>query len=146
MKSFFKNLLSGLLRWMPGPMGVVHAIDGDQTLSGRALIGVEHHTASDTLLARENGTLHTNKGATGTIALTLPAAVAGMHFYFAVLAAFALQIEPASGEVISLPSNGVPEAADDYIVADALRETVHLVCVETGAWAVMGFTGTWTGQ
>lgn len=121
-------------------------IVGDPTLNGRAYLGVEHHTASDTLLARENGTVHTNKGASGTVVLTLPAAVAGMHFYFAVLAAFALQIEPASGEVISLPSTGVPESADDYISADALRETVHLVCVEDGAWAVMGYTGTWSGQ
>jgi hypothetical protein len=121
-------------------------VDGDETLNGRARIGVEHHTVADTLLARESGTLHTNKGATGTIALTLPAALAGMHFKFAVLAAGALQIEPATGEVISLPSNGVPEAANDYIVADLLRETVELVCVEDGAWAVYGFTGTWTGQ
>jgi len=121
-------------------------IAGDQTLNGRALISAEHHTASATLAAAENGTLHTNKGAIGTIALTLPAAVVGMQFYFAVLAAQILQIEPAAGEVISLPSNGIPEAADDYIAADALRETVHLMCVETGAWAVMGYTGTWTGQ
>lgn len=121
-------------------------IAGGQTLNGRAPISAEHHTASATLTAAECGTLHTNKGAAGTIALTLPPATIGLHFYFAVLAAQALQIEPAAGEVISLPSNGVPEAADDYIVADALRETVHLMCVETGAWAVMGSTGTWTGQ
>ena len=121
-------------------------MDGDETLNGAALLRCEHHTASDTLTRAENGSIHTNKGAGGTIALTLPAAVVGMHFYFAVLAAQILQIEPAAGEVISLPSDGIPEAADDYIAANALRETVHLMCVETGAWAVMGYTGTWTGQ
>lgn len=121
-------------------------IAGDQSLNGRARIQGEHHTADATLTAAENGTLHTNKGATGTVVLTLPPAVLGLHFYFAVLAAQALRIEPAAGEVISLPSTGVPESADDYITADALRETVHLMCVETGAWAVMGYTGTWTGQ
>jgi hypothetical protein len=121
-------------------------VDGDQSLNGRAMIGVEHHTADDTLTAAENGTLHTNKGAAGTIVLTLPAAVEGLHFYFAVLAAQQLRINPAGSEVISLPSNGVPEGAGEYIVADALRETVHVMCVETGAWAVMGYTGTWTGE
>lgn len=117
-----------------------------QSLNGSQPIGTQHHTVADTLKAGECGTLHTNKGASGAIALTLPPAVAGLHFYFAVLAAQELQIEPHTGEVISLPSTGVPEAANDYIKADALRETVHLMCVEDGAWAVMGYTGTWTGQ
>jgi len=121
-------------------------VDGDETLNGAALLRVEHHTVADTLLRRENGSIHSNKGASGTIALTLPAAVVGMHFYFYIGAAQILQIEPASGEVISLPSTGVAEAADDYIAADAIGETVHLMCCETGKWAVMGFTGTWTGQ
>jgi hypothetical protein len=117
-----------------------------QTLATRGVLTAEHHTAADTLTANENGTIHTNKGATGTIALTLPAATAGLHFYFYVGAAFALQIEPASGETISLPSTGVAEAANDYISADAVGETVHLMCCEDGTWAVMGYTGTWSGQ
>lgn len=115
-------------------------------LISRYLMDVEHHTALDTLTAAETGTIHTNKGASGTFALTLPPAVEGMQFYFYVAEAQALQIEPASGETISLPSSGVPEAANDYIVADLEGESVHLVCCETGKWAVMGFTGTWTGQ
>lgn len=121
-------------------------IAGGQSLNGRGLIAGEHHTADFTLTAAENGTLHTNKGAAGTISAQLPAAVLGLHYYFAVLAAQQLRIEPNGSEVISLPSNGVPESAGDYIVADALRETVHIMCVEDGAWAVMGYTGTWTGQ
>ncbi len=121
-------------------------IAGGQSLNGRGVLGLEHHTAAATLTAAENGTIHTNKGATGTFALTLPAATAGLHFYFYIGAAQILQIEPAAGEFISLPSTGVAEAADDYIAADAIGETVHLMCCETGKWAVMGFTGTWTGQ
>lgn len=117
-----------------------------QTLATRGVLTGEHHTAADTLTAAENGTIHTNMGASGTFALTLPAATVGLHFYFYVAEAQALQIEPASGETISLPSSGVPEAANDYIVADLEGESVHLMCCETGKWAVMGFTGTWTGQ
>lgn len=116
------------------------------SLNGSGVRGVEHHTAADTLKAGENGTVHTNKGAAGTIALTLPPGVVGMSFFFYVGAAQILQIEPAAGEFISLPSTGVAEAADDYIAADAIGETVHLMCCETGKWAVMGYTGTWSGQ
>lgn len=117
-----------------------------QTLSGRGLIGVEAHIVADTLTAAENGTCHTNTGATGTFAITLPSAVVGLHYYFYIGAAQILQIEPATGETISLPSTGVPEAANDYIAADAIGESVHLMCCKAATWAVMGFTGTWTGQ
>lgn len=107
---------------------------------------VEAHTAADTLTAAETGTVHTNTGASGTLALTLPAATVGLQFYFYVGAAQILQIEPATGETISLPSDGVPEAADDYIAANAIGETCHLMCCKAGTWACMGFTGTWTAQ
>lgn len=121
-------------------------IAGGQSMNGRGVLGLEAHTASASLTAAENGTIHTNTGASGTIALTLPAATVGLHFYFAIGAAQILQIEPASGETISLPSTGVAEAADDYIAADAIGETVHLMCCIAGKWQVMGYTGTWSGQ
>lgn len=115
-----------------------------QTLAMRGLIDVEAHTADDTLTANENGTCHTNTGAGGAITLTLPAAVVGLHYYFGVGAAQQLRIDPNGSETISLPSNGVPGSGGSYIVADAVGETVHLMCVKAGNWAVMGYTGTWT--
>lgn len=124
-------------------------IAGGQSLNGRAPIAVEHHTADATLTAAECGTLHTNKGAGGAISLTLPAASAanlGLRYRFYVGAAQQLKVEPNGTDVISLPSSGVAEAAGDYIVADAIGETVEVVAVDTGVWAVYGFTGTWTGQ
>lgn len=115
-------------------------------LISRYVPTVEAHTALDTLTASETGTVHTNTGASGTFALTLPPATVGLQFYFAIGAAQILQIEPATGETISLPSTGVPEAANDYIAADAIGETVHLMCCVAGHWNCMGFTGTWSGQ
>lgn len=117
-----------------------------QTLSGRAPITVQAKTAAYTATVAENGTCFTNTGASGTFAITLPPATVGLHYYFAIGAAQILQIEPATGGTISLPSNGVPETADDYIAADAIGETVHLMCCVAGHWNVMGFTGTWTAQ
>jgi hypothetical protein len=74
----------------------------------------------------------------------LPAATVGQEFFFYVGAAQELRIDPAASETISLPSSGVAGAGGAYLVADAVGETVHLLCGKAGTWAVMGFTGTWT--
>lgn len=117
-----------------------------QSLNGRGAISVEAHVADDTLTVAENGTAHTNTGATGTVVLTLPVATVGLHFYFYVGAAFELRLDPNGSETISLPSSGVPGAAGKYLVADLAGETVRLVCAVAGSWAVFGFTGTWSAQ
>lgn len=117
-----------------------------QTLNGRAAITVQAKTADYTVKTSENGTAFTNTGASGAVVLTLPAATVGLHYYFGVGAAQALRIDPNGTETISLPSNGVPGAAGKYLEADAAGETVHLMCVVAGNWAVMGYTGTWTAQ
>jgi hypothetical protein len=116
------------------------------TLNGRAIGSVEAHTADDTLTTAENGTFHTNAGASGTITLALPASTAGMRFIFGVRAAQQLRIDPNGTETISLPSSGVPGAAGKYLVADAVGETVDLFCFAAGSWAVLGYTGTWTAE
>lgn len=106
----------------------------------------EAHTANDTLTASETGSTHTNNGAAGAITLTLPAAVVGLEFYFQVLAAQELRIDPNGTETISLPSSGVAGAAGKYLTADAVGESLHLLCCKAGTWAVMGFTGTWAHE
>jgi hypothetical protein len=111
-----------------------------------ALRTVEAHTADDTLLAAESGSVHTSVGAGGAITLTLPVAVVGLEFWFYVGAAQELRIDPNGSETISLPSNGVPGAAGKYLTANAIGESVHLVCAKAGTWAAFGFTGTWTAE
>lgn len=107
---------------------------------------IEAHPTDDTLTAAESGSVHTNAGASGAVVLTLPAAVVGLEFFFGVRVAQQLRIDPSGSETISLPSTGVPGAAGKYLVADAIGETVHLLCVAAGTWAVMGYTGTWTAE
>jgi hypothetical protein len=77
---------------------------------------------------------------------SLPVAKAGLHYYFVVGAAQELRIDPNGTETISLPSTGVAGAAGKYLSADAVGESVHLVCWKDGTWAVMGYTGTWTAE
>lgn len=115
-----------------------------QTLNGRGLQDVEAHTASDTLTTIENGTAHTNTGAAGAITLTLPAATVGLRFTFGVGVAQELRIDPNGTETISDSATGVPGAAGKYIGADAIGETLDIVCLKAGNWNVVGKTGTWS--
>ena len=117
-----------------------------QTLSGRGPIEFTAKTAAYTVLTTENGTGFTNTGAAGAITLTLPAATVGLHYYFRVSVAQELRIDPDGTETISLPSDGVPGAAGKYLTANAIGETVHLVCAVAGSWSVFGHTGTWTAE
>lgn len=108
--------------------------------------GVITKTADHTLTAADNGATVTNTGASGTITFTLPVAKPGLKFSARVSVAQALRLDPNGTETISLPSSGVPGAAGKYLVADAIGETVQLVCVVAGSWSVVGYTGTWTAE
>ena len=112
----------------------------------RGVAGVEAHTAADTLTVAESGSGHTNTGASGAVTLTLPAATVGLEYYFMVGAAQELRLDPDGTETISLPSSGVAGAAGKYLTANAAGESVHIVCMVAGSWAVFGFTGTWTAE
>lgn len=117
-----------------------------QTLNGRAAITVQAKTANYTITTAENGTIFTNKGASAARVFSLPPATVGLNYYFYVGAAQELRIDPDGTETISLPSTGVAGAAGKYLSADAVGETVRLVCCEAGTWAVFGYTGTWTAE
>ena len=102
----------------------------------------EAHTALDTLTHAESGSVHSNLGATGEITLTLPDdATAGCKFFFVVMAAFELRIDPGAGHAIYI--NGALQEADYYITADAINESVMLVSDGTN-WVAIGAVGTWT--
>lgn len=116
------------------------------TLNGRGPIEFTPKTANYTVLGNDSGSGFTNAGAAGAITFALPAAVPGLRYVFSVEAAQELRIDPNGTETISLPSNGVPGAAGKYLTANAIGETVELVCAVAGSWRVLGFTGTWTAE
>ena len=115
------------------------------TLNGCNTLNVTAHTTSFTLTANDNGSCHTNAGATGAIVATLPAATPGLYFFFSVAAVQELRIDPAALETISLVSSGVPGVGGKYLTADAIGETVTLRCFVAGNWASSG-NGTWTAE
>lgn len=120
---------------------------GNLTVHGQYKHTVEAKTANYTIVDNtDNGKLFTNTGASGAITFSLPAATVGMRYRFFVGAAQELRIDPNGTETISLPSTGVAGAAGKYLVADAIGETVELVCAVAGSWACFGYTGTWTAE
>jgi hypothetical protein len=116
------------------------------TLNGRGPIEFQAKAADYTVKTSESGSGFTNTGAAAVVTFALPAAVVGDHYYFYVNDTDGIRIDPNGTETISLPSSGVPGAAGKYLTADAIGESVHLVCAVAGSWAVFGYTGTWTAE
>lgn len=107
---------------------------------GLGSVVVEAHTANDTLTVAESGSLHTNEGAAGDITLTLPAAAAGLHFYFQVVTGTVnLQIAPGAGDSVRV----VATSGSTNARSSTKGHCVHFVAVNANEWVAQSFTGTW---
>ena len=101
---------------------------------------IEAHTVDDTLTEAESGSIHTNRGATGVITLTLPAAAAeGTKFTFAVQAAQQFRVDPQTATI----RDNCGQTADKYKWADAVGECLVLVADSNGDWMTVAKNGTW---
>lgn len=104
---------------------------------------VVHKTADATLTRAQSGTLFTNLGASGAIALTLPQdAEQGDFFHFTVAAAQELRIDPGAAGAVYI--SGAKQTDNKYISADDECESVELVCIGNNDWLARHVTGTWT--
>ncbi len=101
-------------------------------------------TDGATLTPAQSGAVISNLGASGAATFVLPPAIAGLEFIFLVEVAQELRIDPDGTETIALPATGVQQAAGKYIVADAIGERIHIVCVSAGTWDAIAHAGTWT--
>lgn len=103
---------------------------------------IEHHTADDTLLKEETGSVHTNLGEDGTMTLTLPQdGWAGCRYWFVVMAAHALRIDPGAAGAIYI--GGAKQTDNKYVWADDEGESILLVADGNGDWVSLFATGTW---
>lgn len=95
--------------------------------------------ASATLAATDTGKVFTNKGAVGTVQLTLPVAKFGMWFTFAVFAAQTFEVLPGSGAKINGGSTKISAAGSQALVGVAT-----VACLDGTNWYATDLTGTWT--
>lgn len=100
--------------------------------------------ATITAAQANRGIVVTNVGAGAAVTYALPPATLGMKVIAIVKAAQELRLDPNGTETISLPSTGVQSAAGAYITADAVGESVTLICTVAGTWDALGAVdGTW---
>jgi hypothetical protein len=104
---------------------------------------IEAHTADDTLMAAESGSVHTNLGASATVTLTLPAlAPPGTVFSFAVQAAQQLRIDPGTAAI----RDDSGQTADKYKSAGTIGASLTIIADSAGNWATIAKNGTWTEE
>jgi hypothetical protein len=124
--------------------GKVMTVDANAQVSGWRRKAIDMDGGGVT--APMAGSIISNFASGSTATFSLPAALVGMEFYFYVLAAVEMRLDPNGTETIGLPSSGVQQAAGKYIVADAIGEYVHIVCVKAGQWETLDYRGTWTAE
>ena len=101
---------------------------------------IEEHTVDDTLTEEESGSIHTNRGATGVVTLTLPASASeGTKFTFAVQAAQQFRVDPGTATI----RDNCGQTANKYKWADAAGECLVLVADSNGDWMTVAKNGTW---
>jgi hypothetical protein len=104
---------------------------------------VEAHTSDDTLTTAESGSVHSNLGATGIVALTLPAsAAAGTQFTFAVQASEQLRVDPGTAAI----RDNSGQTAGKYKSASIIGASLSVVADSNGDWATIAKNGTWTEE
>ena len=131
--------MSSLIRWikrLEAKFPLLEAKLAPKTVIATAATDI---AAADAL----RGIVVSNKGASGEVVFSLPAAEPGMHVTAIVQAAQLLSLDPVDTEII-YGVNGVALTEDVAIKANALGETIQLVCLEAGYWSVAAYTGTWS--
>ena len=110
---------------------------------GAGFYPVQDHTANDTLTEAESGSVHTNRGASGTITLTLPASASeGTMFTFCVQAVGQLRVDPGTATI----RDDCGQTADKYKWADAVGECLQLAADSSGDWITLAKRGTWSEE
>lgn len=101
---------------------------------------IENHTADDTLTEGQSGSIHTNKGASETVTLSLPEnPMAGTYYTFAVQELHQLRIDPGSSAI----RDESGQTAGSYKWANAIGECLVLVADSDGDWVTIGKNGVW---
>jgi hypothetical protein len=104
---------------------------------------IESHTTSDNLTAQESGSVHTNRGASGIVTLTLPAsAPAGTEFTFSAQAAQELRVDPGAATI----RDDSGQTAGKYKYASLIGACLTVVADSSGDWITTVKHGTWSEE
>ncbi len=94
---------------------------------------INHHARDFSLTPADTGTVHTNRGATGIVTATLPAAAPdGTELRFVCMTAQPLRLVAESGGGIVI--KGVERPVKTYVSINEVGDFVHLVAAGRGEW------------
>jgi hypothetical protein len=119
--------------------GSITGDGGDEVVGFLKL--VTNDTDDEVLTATDSGGVFTNAGDDGAQTFSLPAAAAGMEFTFVVMAAQELRIDPDAGDKIYYSATALDNG--EYLTADAVGESIHLIAVDSANWIATSHIGTW---
>ena len=87
-------------------------------------------------LQNQSGMLFDNTGATGSVTITLPAAIPGLNYTFSRLVAQNIVINTTSSQTIENTKNGTGTYATNQTMTTA-DAVVQLQCIKSGRWQVV---------
>jgi hypothetical protein len=101
------------------------------------------HTVEIQLGHSQSGSVHTNKGATGSLRIPLPSfPAAGTKYTFVVAEAFDFRIYPTGNKILSEPNAVINKS----LVSNTFGDSLTVVMNEDGNWYVTARFGTWTKE
>jgi len=101
------------------------------------------HTSNYNLSEGESGTLHTNRGASGTITISLPeGASMGVYYHFFVAAAQNLRVDPGASAILNMNTDD-QDILSYKTVANAVGESILFVSNGFNEWYPIQRYGIW---
>jgi hypothetical protein len=111
--------------------------------AGGMKINLEEHTGDGSLSLAQSGSVHTNRGATGTVTLTLPdSAQTGTIFTFAVQANQEFRIDPGNSAII----DDCGQTTGKYKAAGTIGAVLGVIADANGDWVTINKNGTWSEE
>ena len=97
-------------------------------------------TANFTVLAAHCGNMYNNKGATGSVTFSLPAAAPGLWYGFTVDAAQTIEVLGNGTDQIAI---GASESSSENVTSNTQYSTLLIYAYKTGQWVAISSVGTW---
>lgn len=107
-----------------------------------AQMAVEARTTATSPAASDSRKAYTNEGATSQVAVTLPAAAAGLEYTFIVQDADGIQITAAAGDTIR--QAGSVSSSGGTATSTTIGDTLTLLAINATEWIAIASHGTWT--
>jgi len=113
-----------------------------EDVGGGGSFTVVAKTSNYPVVSGDVGKVFTNEGASGTVTFTLPAAAAGLHFYFVAQASQVITLTAASGDTIKVGFT-TSSAGGSLSSSGTSDDWVRLIAINATEWVAIPYEGSW---